>query len=595
MFCGFIVFALMAVGFLPRPAAAQPDLLHPRQAFVFAASLQEEAVRIEFLIEPGYYMYRERFSLFDAAGVVLPIPEFPSGQMKSDEFFGEVEIYRREVAFEVPVQTDGRDLQLQMVSQGCADIGVCFPPERVTLAFSAAGGAGRIVGDYSVPDFALSDRSGAFPAAAARAGLGDSGRAFAVLSGQPLVAVLAAFFGFGLLLSFTPCVLPMVPIVLSIVTGGRNPPSAGKAGALCALYVVSTAAVYAMLGVAAAVSGQLLSYYLQHPAVAAVLAALFALLGVSMIGVFELRLLPAALSSRMGRLRGAQGSWLGAAVFGATSAIVVSPCVAAPLVGALLFISQSRDLVLGGSALAFLGLGMGALPLAAATGASVLLPKAGPLSGALRILFGLMMFAVAIWLLAALVPAPLRMAGYALLGFAAVLVLAAAAGRSRADFPRSSIAAAGVAVVAGLGSAVMAVGAYTGAVSEFAPLSELGSEKVAELEFVTVADVDELDSLLADSDGRSTMIEFTADWCVSCREIKAHVFTDPQVARRLAKMRLLRVDVTEVDGAGRALLDRFGLFGPPAMIFFDDAGIEQGRVLGFQSAGQFVESLAALE
>ena len=575
--------------------SAQPDLLHPRQAFVFAASLQDEVVRIDFSIEPGYYLYRKRFEFFDSAGGVLAGAEFPPGKVVHDEFFGEVETYRDAVAISLPVHTEGRDLQLLMVSQGCADIGVCFPPEKVTLAFAGAGGAGRIVGDYSVPDFAAGAGSGSLPDASARIGIGDSGRAFAALSEQPLAAALATFFLFGLLLAFTPCVLPMVPIVLAIVTGGRSPPGTGKAFALCSLYVMSMAAVYAALGVLAARSGQFLSYYLQHPAVVAVIAAVFMLLGASMIGIFELRMLPAGVSGKIGRLQAAQGTWLGAVVFGATSAIVVSPCVAAPLVGALLFISQSGDVVLGGSALAFLGLGMGMLPLAAAAGAGALLPKAGPLAEAVRVLFGLMMFAVAIWLLSAVVPAPARMAGYALLGVAAALILARAARVVWEASPRGGKVAAGISLVIGAGSMVMIIGAATGAPSEFAPLSRIGLEKPVELEFVPVSSSGAIDDLVADAGGRITMVEFTAEWCAACRELEAHTFTDADVSRKLAAMRLLRVDVTDVDADSRALLDRFGLFGPPAMIFIDDAGREQGRVLGFQSAGQFVESLTSIE
>ena len=221
--------------------SAQPDLLHPRQAFVFAASLEDEVVRIDFSIEPGYYLYRERFEFFDAAGATLPGAEFPPGQVVEDEFFGVVETYRDAVAISLPVPAEGQDLQLLMVSQGCADIGVCFPPEKVTLAFAGSGGAGRIVGDYSVPDFAVPAGSEDLSAV----GIGDSGRAFAALSEQPLAAALATFFLFGLLLAFTPCVLPMVPIVLAIVTGGRNPPGTSRAFALCSLYVLAMATVYA--------------------------------------------------------------------------------------------------------------------------------------------------------------------------------------------------------------------------------------------------------------------------------------------------------------------------------------------------------------
>ena len=591
MLAVIILLAMPAAAQGIRIDASQPELLHPRQAFVFAAHLADDVVRIDFSIEPGYYLYRKNFQFLDRQGETLPGAEFPPGQVIEDEFFGTVETYRNDFAIVLPVPAPEDDLQLLMISQGCADIGVCFPPEKVTLAFAAGGGVGRIVGDYSIPDFARSASSQVLSAA----GIGDSGRAFAVLAEQPLAVALATFFLFGLLLSFTPCVLPMVPIVLAIVTGGRNPPGTGRAFALCTVYVVVMAIVYAALGIVAATSGQLLSYYLQHPAVVALLAALFALLGAAMLGLFDLQLLPAAAAGKIGRLRSAQGTWLGAAAFGATSAIVVSPCVAAPLVGALLFISQSGDSLLGGSALAALGLGMGMLPLAAAAGAAGALPRSGALAAAVRTLFALMMFAVAIWLLAALVAAPLRMAGYALLAAAAAVTMVRSARMIRSSSPGAGKVAALVGVVFGFGSMIMAVGAVTGASSEFSPLARLGSAQPVELEFVPVASSGEIDVRAGSSGGRITMVEFTAQWCAACRELEAHTFTDAQVSRQLAKMQLLRVDVTEIDAAGRDLLDRFGLFGPPAMIFIDATGRERGRVLGFQSASQFGESLVLIE
>ncbi len=567
-------------------------LLHPREAFTFAAELKDGAAQIQFAIRPGYYLYRDRFAFAAPEGVRLGSAELPPGLEKHDEFFGDVQIYRDAVAFSIPVSGSGEEIRMNMVSQGCADIGVCYPPEQVTLAFASTGGPGRIVGDYSVPDYAGSDTSSASISAGEGAALDESAEAFAVLAERNLLGIVAAFFVFGVLLSFTPCVLPMVPIVLAAVTGGKSAPGTGRALVLCGAFVSAMAAVYAALGLATAQSGILLSYYLQHPLALVLFAFIFVALGASMLGAFELRLMPVRATGWIAGLRATQGTLRGALLFGATSALIVSPCVAAPLVGALLFIAQRNDPLLGGTALAAMGLGMGVLPLAAAAGAGSLLPRAGPFAAVMRKLFGLLMLGLAIWIASALLPPVVRMAGYGTLGLIASLLVARSAWSMQSRW--GSRAAGVCAALLVLGSSAMFAGAASGATSELRPLARMFGGAAAAPEFAVVSSPAALKQALAAGTGRTTLIEFSADWCVSCRELEEFTFTDPRVAEQLSALNLLRADVTEPSAASRELLASYGLLGPPAMIFIGEAGTELGRVVGYQPPGRFLESLAAV-
>jgi thiol:disulfide interchange protein DsbD len=583
---------LLAALALSGPALAQlklgasaDELLEPEKAFRFSARvLGPGLVEVRYAIADGYYMYRERFK-FSAEGARLGTPELPSGQKHKDEFFGEVETYRREVRIRVPVEGEGR-ARLTVISQGCADIGVCYVPME--------SGATLQLAALSAPA-ALS----AAPAQAAqepRFSLFASDMDIARLFEGSVPLVLGSFFVLGLLLTFTPCVLPMVPILSGIIAGeGRNL-SRPRAAALSGAYVLGMALTYAAAGVAAASSGVLLATALQNVWVLGAFALVFVVLALSMFGFYELRL-PGFLHERLHgthqKLRG--GRIASVAAMGALSAIIVSPCVAAPLAGALLYISQTRDVMLGGAALLVMALGMGVPLMAVGIFEGAVLPKAGAWMDGVRKFFGVLLLAVALWIVTPVLPDAALM-----LGWAALLIGSGIFLRALDPLPPSASGwwrlwkGAGVMMLV-LGVAILA-GMLAGNRDPLRPLAGIvgtAAVPVPPPSWVRVASLAELDARLS-SPGRPVMLDFYADWCVSCKEMEKFTFTDPAVRAQMDRMLLLQADVTAGSEADRALLKRFSLFGPPGIVFFDAAGREINglRVIGYQDAERFSRTLS---
>jgi thiol:disulfide interchange protein DsbD len=493
-------FALAA---LPALAASPQDLLEPEQAFRFSArALDGNAVEVRFAIAEGYYLYRERFK-FAAENARLGKPEYPAGERKTDQFFGDTETYRKAVRIRVPVEPGAADpLKLLVTSQGCADIGVCYVPMESTASLRLAS----LPGD----------------APARRASLWASDFDIAAMFQGKTWVVLASFLGFGLLLAFTPCVLPMIPILSGIIAGEGGSMNKKRAFALSASYVLGMAVAYAGAGVAAAYSGSLIAASLQNAWVLGAFALVFVLLALSMFGVYELQLpgfLRQPLSAAHHRLQG--GKLASVAGMGVLSAIIVSPCVAAPLAGALIYISQTRDIALGGSALFAMALGMGLPLLAIGVSGGALLPRAGRWMKLVKQLFGVLLLAVAAWI-----------------------------------------------------------------------VSPLFLDGKGDTKFVRVDSVAQLDAKLA-APGKLVMLDFYADWCVSCKEMEAFTFSDARVKAKFDRMLLLQADVTANTAEHKALLKRFSLFGPPGIIFFDAQGRElRGlRVIGYQNAERFLKTL----
>jgi thioredoxin:protein disulfide reductase len=499
---------LLIFVFVCAPALAQlklggstDNLLEPEKAFRFSARTPDEgSVEVRFAIADGYYMYRERFR-FDAAGsgIRLGAPEFPEGTVHKDEFFGEMHIYRKDVRIRIPVQGSGA-FDLKVTSQGCADAGVCYIPMESSAALRVS--AGSAPADLSIFSSDV-----------------DIARLFQ--NSTPLV--LAGFLVFGLLLAFTPCVLPMIPILSGIIAGEGRSLSKSRALSLSLAYVIGMAVAYAIAGVAAAYSGSLLAAALQNAWVLGGFALVFVLLALSMFGVYELKL-PGVLHQRLDdvqrRLPG--GRVASVAGMGALSAVIVSPCVAAPLAGALLYIAQTRDVALGGAALFAMALGMGAPLVVIGISEGALLPKSGPWLNRVKQFFGVLLLAVAAWIVAPLF------------------------------------------------------------------LSAKGDTN-----FVRVDSIAALDAKLV-APGKPVMLDFYADWCVSCKEMEAFTFSQPSVKKQLDEMLLLQVDVTANTAEHKALLKRFSLFGPPGIIFFDAQGreIKGLRVIGYQNAERFLKTLA---
>ncbi len=593
-----LVLALLAA---PLWAVSADDLLEPEKAFRLSArALDPTAVEVRFQIADGYYMYRDKFRFaVDGGDAKLGEPHFPQGQRKKDEFFGDVETYRRQVAVRLPVTVDGDRLRLEVTSQGCADVGVCYPPQvqkvELRLAGSSLGSGGPAAAPQSSTPPNYTPSFGGREVRGEPAIVSDEARFEAALVSGGFLLTLAIFFGAGILLAFTPCVLPMIPILSGIIVGEKRAVARAHAFALSMTYVLGMAAAYTAIGVLAALSGAYISAALQNPWVLGVFAAIFVVLALSMFGFYDLQL-PTALQSKASAASAKLGGGeLGAvALMGMLSAAIVSPCVAAPLAGALLYISQTRDVVLGGAALFSLALGMGVPLVAIGTTEGALLPRSAHAMAAVKRFFGAALLGVAIWIVSPVMPAAAQM-----LAWAALLIIGAVYLHALDPLPPDASGFArlwkGVGVIALVAGAALVVGALSGARDPLQPLAGLrtGSAPAAEARFERVRTLPELEARLKTA-GRPAMLDFYADWCVSCKEMERFTFADDKVRAELANMVLLQVDVTANSAADQALLKRFRLFGPPGIIFFDAAGREIPglRVIGFQPADRFLETLA---
>ena len=559
------------------------ELLEPEKAFRFSARALDGAVEVDFAIADGYYMYRDKFR-FAAEGnpaVRLGSPELPAGARHRDEFFGEVETYRRQVRIVIPAEGEGR-FELKVTSQGCADIGVCYVPMESQATLQLAAGTFMSEGPRQVD-------------ARPRLSIFASDLEIARLFEGNFVLVLAGFFILGVLLTFTPCVLPMIPILSAIIAGEGKNLDKWRGLALSLTYVLGMAAAYAIAGVAAAYSGSLLAAALQNPWVLGAFAAVFVILALSMFGFYELRLpgfVHHHLHSAHKRLRG--GQIASVAAMGVLSAVIVSPCVAAPLAGALLYISQTRDVALGGAALFAMALGMGVPLVAVGVSEGALLPKAGAWMESVRKFFGALLIAVAIWIVSPVIPPMAQMLAWGAFFIGSAMFL-------RAIDPLPESASGwwrlwkGVGIVALVAGIAFIVGAFSGARDVLQPLAGISKSapSATPLPWVRVASLAELEGRLK-SPGKTVMLDFYADWCVSCKEMEAFTFSDPNVRAQLDRMLLLQVDVTANTEADKALLKRFSLFGPPGIVFFDSEGreIKGLRVIGYQGPDRFLKTLS---
>jgi thiol:disulfide interchange protein DsbD len=595
-----MALAALLAGSFTSALAAEEEFLQPERAFQFSArALDPRSVEVIFDVAPGYYMYREAFRVV-ADKASLGTPQIPKGEVKYDENFQkDVETYRETVRIRVPVEQAGQTFRLEVTSQGCADKGLCYPPMQSAAEVSLAGFGGdgsiRVVPAGEPPGVAAGEPFGAAgdgKTSAAAGGLVLDG----VLRSGRFWAVIGAFFLAGTLLSLTPCVLPMLPILSSIIVGHGTAVTRRRGLALAASYSLGMALVYTALGVAAGLAGEGLAAALQNAWVLGAFALLLAVLSLSMFGVYELRM-PAALTERLDRGSRRLGGGRVGAVFamGGVSALIVSPCVAAPLAGALVYLSQTRDVVLGGSALFALAAGMSVPLLLLGASAGSLLPRAGAWMEGVKRFFGLLLLAVALWTVQPVLPGAFVLLLWGALLLAAALLLRpfGEAGPGGAWGRR---ALASVLAVLGL---IQIVGAASGGRDPLQPLAHLTGDGAASgdaspVRFQKVRSVAELDAALRQA-GRPVMLDFYADWCVSCKEMERFTFSDPDVKAKLDKALLLKADVTANTPADRELLRRFTLFGPPGTIFFDAQGreLKEVRVIGFQNRDEFLQTLAA--
>lgn len=594
------VFAVMIMVILSGGVQAEENYLPPDQAFKFSARMADPAtIEVQFVIADGYYMYRERFA-FAAEGATLGAPIIPQGKIKFDETFQkDVETYRNTLTIKLPVEA-GSGFTLKVASQGCADKGLCYAPmESVAKlnpkgtgllgAISAAQGA--ITGASTIPgttqaigvDTASANVAGDPVVAGPDTEMGTI--ATSLKSGK-LLTIVPLFLLLGLGLAFTPCVLPMVPILSFIIVGEGAQASRKRSLILSLAYSLGMALVYTALGIAAGLIGEGLSATLQHPAVLAGFALLMIVLSLAMFGVYQLQV-PAAIQMKLLHVSEKQtaGKLLGVFGMGALSALIVGPCVAAPLAGALIYISQTRDVVIGGSALFAMATGMSIPLLLVGISAGTLLPRAGPWMEQVKCFFGVLMLAMALWMVSSLLPVPWQMAGWALLagGYGSYLLWSRRAGWS-ARVCGVLFVMLGLMQIAGL---------MTGAQDPLAPLARLTGSTVRPVEFTRIKSSAELDAALAQAKGKIVLLDFYADWCVSCKEMEKFTFTDPAIQSQMAQMVLLQADVTANNADDKALLRRFQLFGPPGIVFFNGQGQELAgkRVIGFQNADKFKQSL----
>jgi len=561
----------------------QDAFLEPDQAFKLAVgAIDGQTLKASFTIAPGHYLYRDRISFKlkpGSAGSVASV-DLPPGEAKHDPNFGDTVVYHQSFDATIRLQPGNAappTVTLLASYQGCSEKGLCYAPIKKTL-------------DISLP---------AASASIAPPEDGEGGRIKSLLQSGRLWLIALGFFGFGLLLSLTPCVLPMIPILSSIIVGQGAHPTRLHAFNLSLAYTLGMALSYTLAGIVAGLSGHLVSSALQNPWALGFGALIFVLLALSMFGFYELQL-PSGLESRVvgltNRIKG--GRFAGVFVMGILSALILSPCVAAPLAGTLLFISQTHDVVLGGVALFALSLGMGVPLLVVGASAGALLPKAGPWMNAVRNFFGVVMLGMAVWLIGPVIPASVQMALWAALLIIPAIYLHALdslppkAGRWAKLWKGAGI----IALVCGI---ALLLGALAGSKNPLQPLAGLygaSAEKPQALPFQPVKNLGELEAAIKQAKGRFVMLDFYADWCVSCKEYEQFTFRDPRVRKLLSEVTLLQADVTANSPEDNAMLQRFGLFGPPGIIFFDKQGgeIPQVKTVGYQDADRFLVTLNTL-
>jgi thiol:disulfide interchange protein DsbD len=584
LLCGLALTATVGTAF-------GQDFLKPDQAFSHQESATEDGrLKITWQVAPGYYLYRSRIDIKGAASPVADV-EKPAGKLYHDEYFGDQHIYEHDVSV---IVTPGGARTLKLTWQGCAKAGLCYPPRHDTVDVGRIDGVGAVSeptgGKQAMATFGASQGGGQASDQALAARLANGSTAWTLL----------VFFGLGLLLAFTPCVLPMLPILSGVIVGAG---ARGKRGfALSLAFVLPMALTYAVLGVAAALAGANLQAMLQTPAVLGAFAAVFVLLAAAMFGAFELQL-PAFLRDRLNRASAKRrgGHVGGAAGMGVISAVLVGPCMTAPLAGALLYIAESGDAMLGGLALLSLGLGMGVPLLVVGTLGAQFMPRPGAWMNGVKAAFGFILLGTALWMIGRVLPAPIVLGLWGVLLVAVAVTLAVVARRTaKPERVRGGPIVAGtLAVVIGLWGVFMVTGAAGGADNPMRPLAFLkgGATQVAEehsgMQFTVVRDLDTLNRAVkeAGEDGRWTVVDFYADWCVSCKVIDRTVFGNDAVHQKLADARLLRPDVTADNAASRRLMHKLGVVGPPTILFIGPNGEERrgARVVGELSAAEFLE------
>jgi thiol:disulfide interchange protein DsbD len=580
------------------PSHAADDFLDPAVAFKFSATENPGEIDVRYKVADGYYMYRERFAFAVKNGTAtLGEPQLPAGKVHFDQTFNkDVETYRGELVIRIPVKQASGPFDIAVTSQGCADQGICYPPmERVYRVSGAALQAASASGQ--TPSVSTSDVPWYERAT-------NADYAQSLLESGGFFAIVGLYFVAGVVLSLLPCSYPMIPILSAIIIGEGAGVTRSRGFGLSVAYVFGMALVYTALGVLAAMIGQSLGAWLQNPWVLGAFGVLLAVFALTLIAGVDIAL-PARWQNGVNQAsqKRSGGKVAAVVIMGALSALVVGACMTAPLFAVLAFIAHTGNALLGGAALFSMGVGLGVPLLIIGLGAGTLLPRAGNWMDGVKVFFGVVLLAAALWIVWPVLSAVAQMA------LAALWLLAAAAALGL-----FTSGAAGGAIWHKLGrgfgaalaiwGAALLVGLAAGSTDPFRPLAifaartgsgtEVSGQQSAPGEtFAPVKSSAELDLALKAA-GRPAMLDFYADWCVSCKEMEHLTFSDPRVRARLAQLNLLRADVTANNPDDQALLKRFKLFGPPGIIFFDAQGNEVVRVVGYESADTFLKSLDKL-
>ena len=574
--------------------ASEEPLLPAEQAFQFFAEVKDaKSLHVNWVIAKGYYLYREKIKLelVNAQGIQLGTFTIPHGNPKQDEAFGTVEIFHEALAFDVPLNRLGESAEtiiLKAGFQGCADRGVCYPPMTKSVNLELpAGQISRQATEIWVTPPELSEQDQIVQSLHH-----DSGG-----------VVLLTFFGFGLLLAMTPCIFPMIPILSGIIVGHGNRITTARAFFLSLSYVVASAFTYTVFGVLAALFGGNLQTTFQQPWIVGLFSGVFVLLSLSMFGFYELEL-PNSIKTKLhnSSVKHQDGSLWGAAIMGALSSLIVGPCVAAPLAGALIFIGQSGNAFLGGSALFAMGMGMGVPLLLLGASAGKLLPKAGSWLYSTKAVFGVIMLGVAVWMLSRILPPSVPILLWAIL-----LILPAIYLNALEPLPLNSSGWSklwkGIGLMMLAYGLILLIGFSMGNENPLKPLKGIAGNKSQALEespvFEHVPNLASLEARIrqANQNHQVVMVDFYADWCISCKEMEAYTFTDPRVKKVLSTYKLLQLDVTKDSDEDKVLLARFNLIGPPAILFFSGSEQEDAahRVIGYQDAETFLKTLQGIK